>query len=687
MQALPVVPVAARTTSPDDSAEKKKKKTPLDHHHNRVPLQLSPSYEDYTTTLKSTLEDEEEHEEHNNTRTTVMELMDDSRVHRVVCSQDTMTRNNTTTTTMHPSSSWMRHHHRTPIVVHPNKVALFDDDDERDAEEEEEHVVAVPLHFLQDDGPLQQLCRDHHHQACTTSTTPRHHNRSSSQQQQHKQQHTIWKKQEQHTSTTTPTHHPGLTLSAFRRPEAAIRLTSADPTRRLEDVYDWQQQRRRPGQAVPPPRRGGILGHGAFATVRWAVRILDGQPVAVKSIAKYEALRSRRLRRPHGRHAAASGGDNNTYYLEEWEILERLQGHPNVVNLLDVFETADEIQLVTEYCPGGELFDAIQKSSSPSNSATTCGGKQICETKAAHITRQILQALRDVHAAGIVHRDVKPENILILSDGDDDTTVHVKLCDFGVARPLIMVQKDDDSSSSLCVSDGEASPLTPGSRLQSFSSIGSDYYAAPELSFARGGSSSYGAPVDIYSLGVTLYILLCGFPPIFSHTTTKSASFSQHDDAAAHEPADDDDDDDDIPDQVLFPDAYWRDISDDAKDLLRAMLDPDAALRITARDALRHAWLSAPAPSIDLDLVRDRLLRPRPSSEQSRKRRRSSPVRRATMERRRSSTAALMALADICRSSSGSTRTTAAAATFAASPPPPPSVDERDRTAVATLSF
>ena len=169
---------------------------------------------------------------------------------------------------------------------------------------------------------------------------------------------------------------------------------------------------------------------------------------------------------------------------------------------------------------------------------------------------------------------------VLLSKPTTGQSVHVKLCDFGVARPLCRpgdkVATDGTSRVSGSGSEGEASPLTPRSR--SFSTIGSDYYAAPELAF--GGH--YDASVDIYSLGVTLYILLCGFPPVFS--------------SSANAVSQEDSDDSDCEDlkicsgKVLFPDVYWRDISEGAKVLLKAMLHPEPKRRINARDALQNPW-------------------------------------------------------------------------------------------------
>jgi len=309
----------------------------------------------------------------------------------------------------------------------------------------------------------------------------------------------------------------------------------------------------------------------------------------------------------------------------------------------------------------------------------------------------------------------------LLAKPNDGETVHVKLCDFGVARLLSPLEDKAAAEGSTWVSgsDGEASPLTPRSR--SFSTVGSDYYAAPELAF--GGC--YDTSVDIYSLGVTLYILLCGFPPVFSSSS-----------AAAVDSDDSDYDDFKIcSGEVLFPEAYWKHISEGAKVLLKAMLHPEPSRRISAREALQDSWIRQAASSplkprnvvaeasqqtltspLDLDLVRSQLykslgslhstsnLEPVASTSSTTTRKASkfpaspdmSPRKRARVRHRqmdrRASATALMALADFYTGVAAPLAAAAAAAAGEKASPPSPVNEESPPGSftapqVAALSF
>jgi serine/threonine protein kinase len=344
---------------------------------------------------------------------------------------------------------------------------------------------------------------------------------------------------------------PHLTLSAYKRPKEMVRLTEANPTRLLEQEYNLKG----PGCKV--------IGHGAYSTVRSALN-QHGETVAIKSISKFDAIRARRLRRPGSKH------------MDEWEIMKLLQTNPYTLTLLDLLETDDEIHLVTEYCEGGELFNAIKR-----KGISRCSFRRgrFSEQQASRITFQLLKALEGMHHHGIVHRDIKPENVLILKREDEFSSydnIQIKLADFGVARVHHHHQQQGNPAnvSETVSSDGESSPSTPGLLLAD--------KADPPPEGCRG---SCGPASDMFSLGVTLYILLCGFPPVFCEHV------------------------------VQFPEAYWQDISDEAKELVRKMLRKEAEQRISAVDALRHRWIGHEQTSrgrrgsicANLELVRSRL--------------------------------------------------------------------------------
>lgn len=382
---------------------------------------------------------------------------------------------------------------------------------------------------------------------------------------------------------------PPLTLSAFRRPEETVRLTNCDASRLLENEYNLRAAGCR------------VIGHGAFSTVRLAVRFSDGLKVAVKSISKYDALRARRLRR-----GGSSSAVQYSRHMDEWEIMRLLKNNPYVLALFDVFETDEEIHLVTEYCEGGELFDAIKRKGAKRSSFRR---GRYSEAQAARITNQILRALLDLHDLGIVHRDIKPENILLLNN--DESDIQVKLADFGMARL-------HTSDPAVSIIDGESSPSTPGLV---------DVTNAPPEIF---NSKTAGPAADIFSLGVTLYILLCGFPPVFCDGL------------------------------VEFPDAYWGDISDEAKAVVRAMVHPDPSRRISVRSALTNPWVRQQATrvrrdsiSANLELVRSRLhkaLGDNNSSSNgpsSQKRRRGSLSTYSPKKQRRLSTQMAISMTDL----------------------------------------
>lgn len=213
------------------------------------------------------------------------------------------------------------------------------------------------------------------------------------------------------------------------------------------------------------------LGKGAFAVVKRAVERETGELFAVKVIPRKRVLAGLAVRR-------------------EVEILTKLD-HANVVRLQECFDNnPSTIYVVMEYVGGGDLMDYV-----------TAHGP-LDEPLARAIMRQVLQALAYVHALGISHRDIKPDNILLVGSGlQTPESVHIKVTDFGLAK----------------IADS-------GSVLRTF--CGTMSYLAPEViktrDATRGGakraSAFYSNAVDMWSVGCLVYVLLTGYCP-FSGAT------------------------------------------------------------------------------------------------------------------------------------------------------------------------
>ena len=145
------------------------------------------------------------------------------------------------------------------------------------------------------------------------------------------------------------------------------------------------------------------LGKGALATVHRVTHKATKQDYAVKMIQKEQLV-----------NCAGS-------MISEIELMSRIK-HPNVIKIVDLFETEDTLYIVSELLSGGELFDHI---------AGTAEG--FSEQMASWYMKSILQALAYLHAMEIVHRDVKPENLLFVDKSADS---ELRLVDFGIARHL-----------------------------------------------------------------------------------------------------------------------------------------------------------------------------------------------------------------------------------------------------------
>ncbi|KAI8832562.1 calmodulin-dependent protein kinase [Chytriomyces cf. hyalinus JEL632] len=270
-------------------------------------------------------------------------------------------------------------------------------------------------------------------------------------------------------------------------------------------------------------KTGKTLGQGSYATVKEAVKISTGEKFAVKVISKKLMAGREHL------------------ILNEIEILKKVsKGTHHIVTLHDYFETPNNLYLVMDLCTGGELFDRIVERGS------------FFEEDAAEIIRTVLDAVTYLHSQNIVHRDIKPENLLFRSKNSNDLVI----ADFGLSK----------------ISDGEA--------LNNLRTLcGTPGYMAPEVLLKTG----HGKSVDMWSIGVMTYFLLCGYTPF---------------DAQGGR----DDLDKILGGQYAFePIEYWTDISLKAQDFIRRTILVDPKARMSAADALKHPWIQEYAPGpIDL---------------------------------------------------------------------------------------
>ncbi|XP_048384309.1 calcium/calmodulin-dependent protein kinase type IV-like isoform X1 [Stegostoma tigrinum] len=227
-------------------------------------------------------------------------------------------------------------------------------------------------------------------------------------------------------------------------------------------------------------------------------------------------------------------------------VLLRLS-HPNIIRLKEIFETLTEINLVLELVTGGELFDRIVENGYYS------------EKDAANAVNQILEAVAYLHENGIVHRDLKPENLLYASPSPDAL---LKIADFGLSK----ITEDQVTMKTICG--------TPG-------------YCAPEI--LRG--CAYGPEVDMWSVGVITYILLCGFEPFYDERGDqymyKRILNCDYD----------------------FVSPWWDEVSLNAKDLVRKLILLDPKKRLTTYQALQHPWVIGKAANfIHMDNAQKKLL-------------------------------------------------------------------------------
>lgn len=245
------------------------------------------------------------------------------------------------------------------------------------------------------------------------------------------------------------------------------------------------------------------IGEGSFSKVKLAVHKPSNNIVAIKIISKQNLSKNDKLRTER-----------------EIEILSSLN-HPNIIHVIEIIQTESYYYIVMEYCPEGELFSYIVHK------------KRLSEEEASFLLYQIVNAVEYIHSKNISHRDLKPENILLLSNRT------IKIIDFGLSNYIV----------------NKAYLSTP---------CGSPCYAAPEM---LKNKQYDGKKVDIWSIGIILYAMVCGYLPFDDKNTQR------------------------LYQKVMKCQVtYTKNISSNAKNLIYQMLIKEPKKRITIENIKKHPF-------------------------------------------------------------------------------------------------
>ena len=252
-----------------------------------------------------------------------------------------------------------------------------------------------------------------------------------------------------------------------------------------------------------------VLGFGQFGTVREATKLdSSGQKksYAIKSISKAKVYQK------------------FSVLKSELDLLS-IVDHPNIVKLHEIYEDEKYLHLVLDLCRGGDLYDYIL------NKGT------LTEAEVMQIMKKIFLAVNHLHTISICHRDLKPDNFLLVSN---EPLSEVKLVDFGMA-----VKFSEDPMHTV---------------------VGTPYYLAPEVCLGN-----YGKECDVWSLGVVMFFLLSGRQPFKGKNMNELLSNI-------------------LNCRYSFYDHKWKIVSNAAKDLITKLLVVDPLARVTVHDALKHPW-------------------------------------------------------------------------------------------------
>ena len=253
-------------------------------------------------------------------------------------------------------------------------------------------------------------------------------------------------------------------------------------------------------------------GKGKFGLVKHAIHKQSGKEVAIKIMAKKNM---------------------STADLElaktEIDIL-KICNHSNIIKLYDIFDTPEYIYIIMEYCSGKDLFSYIEKRN-----------YKLPEPRAANIIHKLSMAIFYIHSYGIIHRDLKPENILMTDNTDN---ADIRLLDFGLSKIVGPGEKCTEPYGTLS-------------------------FVAPEVLKGK----PYDKSVDLWSIGIIAYLLMCGFLPFDDEHSEREIARQT------------------IQDPVPYPANVWKNLSPEAKEFVGSLLKKNPEDRIGIKEVLNSKWI------------------------------------------------------------------------------------------------
>ena len=291
----------------------------------------------------------------------------------------------------------------------------------------------------------------------------------------------------------------------------------------------YKKNKKYPNTKINFYKYGRLIGQGAFGKVNIGLNVLSGRIVAVKSFIKDELKNSQ----------------NMSKILYETNLMRKLN-HPNITKILETFEDDKFILIIMEYINGGNLFSFVKKR------------RKLSEKISKFLFRQIILGIQHIHSKKIVHRDIKLENILI------DLNNKIKICDFGIG---IMLESEDELIHDQC---------------------GTPMYMAPEIILNSKKGGYKGFPVDIWSAGIALYIMLSGTLP-FSYKNNREKNEG---DISGNGISLSNNNNYELQYSIINKNPKKiKKISPEARDLLNGLLNKDPTKRLTIDEILNHPWL------------------------------------------------------------------------------------------------